>query len=254
MVATARPAANPGGAAKGRSRDSQRRPLGEHAVGEGRADGAPADDQGIAVRDVDAGRGVQDAGVGDRAPGCASKGSVGRRTNQVDAAPVPGGDDRGTRLHEDRWTALDVDVVAQAGKDFRTWITGIQCRTGQVDRSLRFHHAATGNRERPAIEVQVAVQKIAERMIAGGIVRRVFPDQLGGDIRRVRDRAVENDGIESVLVAGVVRHAVLQVDRGRVEIDRGIMETAAHARIPGLRRNAVAVEVVIGNDRLFGTV
>ena len=92
-------------------------------------------------------------------------------------------------------------------------------------------------------------------MIVHRIVRRVDPGQLRrGEAGRVDDRAVEDDGIESVLVAGVVRHAVLKVDRGRVEIDRGIMETAAHARIPGLRRNAVAVEVVIGNDRPFGTV
>src|SRR5207245_4950725 len=69
VIATARPAANPGGAAKGRPGEGQRRPLADHAVGEGRADRAPADDKGIAVRDVDASRRVQDGGVGDRAPG-----------------------------------------------------------------------------------------------------------------------------------------------------------------------------------------
>ena len=258
MVAATRPAANPGGAAKGRRGNGQRRPLAEHAVGEGRADRAPPDDQEIAVRDVDAGRGVQDGGVGDRAPGCASQGSVGRRTGQVDAAPIPSLDDRGTRLHEDRWTGLDVDVVAQAGKDFRARlgrVTGVEGRPAEVDGSLRLDHAATGNEELSAVEREAAVQEVAEGVIVDRIVRRVDPGQLRrGKAGRVDDRAVEGDGVEPVLVAGIVRHAVLKVDSGGVEVDRGIVEAAAHARVPGLRRHAVAVEVVIGDDRPLGTV
>ncbi len=88
-------------------------------------------------------------------------------------------------------------------------------------------------------------------MVAVRVVGRVLPGEDG----RGRDRAVEDDRIETILVTNVAGHTALEVDRRPVQIDRRVLEAGAHAAHDGLRGStAIAIEVVVGDDGEVGPV
>src|SRR5437762_259059 len=102
----------------------------------------------------------------------------------------------------------------------------------------------------------VVAYRMASCVIVHRIVCRVDPGQSRrGEAGRVDDRAVKHNGVEPVFVPNVIDDAVLQVDGRVVEVDRRVLEPGPDAGLRGFgRTGAVAVEVVVGDERTYRTV